>query len=133
MQKRNGGEGFQKIKLSLLLFHSSDFPQQIEELTSITVLHAENEVVFSLKTAVELSDKGVIGTSLENRPLVIHDILLLVLNDELFIDDFQCHNFSVASRQIHLRETSSSHTFNYIETAQRALMFWDSNFGWINL
>jgi hypothetical protein len=41
MEMIDSGEGLQEIKLGLFFFHSSDFAQQIEEFSSVAILHTK--------------------------------------------------------------------------------------------
>lgn len=46
-----------KVKLSISLLHSPNLPQQVEQLSTVTVLHTKHQVILGLKTEVKLGDE----------------------------------------------------------------------------
>lgn len=54
--------------------------------------------MLGLKTKVELGDEGVAAAFLEDLPLIFHDVLFLVLEDEVLIDHLHRHQSPIPSR-----------------------------------
>lgn len=111
VQMTDGCQGLKEVKLGICLLHPPHLPQQVEQLSTVTVLHTENQVIFCLKTEVKLGDERMPTAFLEYLPLIFYYILLLVLNYEVFIDDFHGHQTTVSSCEVHLGKTTSAQTF----------------------
>ena len=110
MQVTDGCQCLKEVKLGIGLLHPPYFPQQVEQLSAVTVLHTEHQVILGLKTKVELGDERVAIALLKYLPLIFYDILLLVLQDEVLTDDLHGHQAAVSSCEVHLRKTTSAQT-----------------------
>lgn len=91
VEMADGCQGLKEVKLGILLLHPPDFPQQIEELSSVAVLHAEDQVMLGLEAEEELSDEGMAAAFLEDLAFIFHDVLLLVVEDEVLADHLHRH------------------------------------------
>lgn len=89
----------------------------------MAVLHAEYQIILSLKAEQKLSNEGVTAAQLQNLSLVLHYIFLLVLQNEGFADDFHCHQFSKASCKVYFGEAASSEAFDDFQSVQISIIF----------
>ena len=78
-----------------MFFHPFHLSQQVEQLSSIAVLHAEDEVFLTFKGHVKLSDEGMVSAGLENGFFVFDNRLFGVLEDEILTDDFDGHHDAI--------------------------------------
>ena len=128
VKMRHSWQSLKEVKFSIFLTHSSYFSQQIEQLSSIAILHTEEKIMLSLKRHVELSDKRMARTPLKNGSLVLHYILFHVLHYELLIDCLQGHKFTISSTKIDPWKPSSSNTLDNLETIQKTQTLTNMNF-----
>lgn len=84
----------------------------------MAVLHAEDQIILGLKTKVELSDERVAIALLKDLPLILHDVLLLILKDEVLAYDLHGHQATVSSGKVHLRKPTRTQTFYDLKTVQ---------------
>ena len=119
VEMADGCQGLQEVELGVLFLHPPDLPQQVEQFPAVAVLHAEDEVILRLEAQIELGDEGMATAFLEDLPLILHDVLLLVLDDEVLTDHLHRHQSSVASRQVHLRESTRPQAFDDLEIVQK--------------
>lgn len=111
VEMADGQQGLQKIEFGLFFCHSLHFFKEIEQLSTITELHTEDQIVFSLETEIELGDEGMANTFLKDHSFIFDYVFFLVFDDELFLDDFQRHDLPVSSCEVYFGETPSTDTF----------------------
>jgi hypothetical protein len=118
MQMLDGSQSLKKVELGIRFIHPSHFSQQIEQLSSVTVLHTEYEIVSGFEAGIEASSKRMSRTFLKDHPFALDYVLLFVFEDELFVDGLESHDFAICSTEIDPREPARTHTFNDFEVVQ---------------
>jgi len=118
MQVHNGRQGFDKVKLGVFFFHSPDFPQQVEQFSSVAEFHDENQEVFSLERGFEFGDEGMVGANAEDGFLVVDYVGLVVTQNVLLVDDFHGHESSKGSDQKDFGKTSAADALDDLEVPQ---------------
>lgn len=87
----DGDQSLKEIELCLRFFHPLHFSQQVEQLSSMAVLHTKDEAVWCLETHEKLCNEGMPITFFQYFSLALDYILFLILYYESFVDDLHSH------------------------------------------
>lgn len=116
VQVQHADADFHKVKLSLLLWHSLEGFELIEEFSSATELEYKYNKVATLKGKEHLDCKRMMDEC-HDVSFILEQFCFLVLDDELFV--YQFHGIEVTvhfwSHQVDLWESTRSNAFQNLK------------------
>ncbi len=124
MQVRKAKEDFDYVKSGHVLFYSSMLFNQPEKLSTWTIFHHKDQILFALESEFHLNDKWMVST-FHDVSFVHDNSLFLVFYDNFLIDDF--HSIEAAiflkSAKKNLRKSSWSNQLDDLKWLKANLLF----------